>query len=120
MINYITAPFKWFFKLEAASGLVLLIAAVIALILSNTNLNDLYFNVLIGRAISPVCLIIFSGDKYDRLGKAKSLLDQGVITKEEFQAEKSRILEDLPGGSNFHRHLILCHLLHHQQLPFLQ
>ena len=42
MIIYITAPFKWFFKLEAASGLVLLIAAVIALILSNTNLKEFY------------------------------------------------------------------------------
>ena len=42
MINYIIAPFKWFFKLEAASGLVLLIAAVIALILSNTNLSNYY------------------------------------------------------------------------------
>ena len=46
MINYITAPFKWFFKLEAASGLVLLIAAVIALILSNTNLSEFYFGIL--------------------------------------------------------------------------
>ncbi len=46
MINYITVPFKWFFKLEAASGLVLLIAALIALILSNTNLSDYYFNIL--------------------------------------------------------------------------
>ena len=46
MINYITTPFKWFFKLEAASGLLLLIAAVIALILSNTNLSHYYFSVL--------------------------------------------------------------------------
>jgi len=46
MINYITAPFKWFFKLEAASGLVLLLAAIIALILSNTELSDLYFGIL--------------------------------------------------------------------------
>jgi len=46
MINYITAPFKWFFKLEAASGLLLLIAAIIALILSNTNLSNYYFNIL--------------------------------------------------------------------------
>ena len=46
MINYITAPFKWFFKLEAASGLILLIAAIIALILSNTNFSDLYFSIL--------------------------------------------------------------------------
>ena len=46
MINYITAPFSWFFKLEAASGLVLLIAAVIALILSNTNLSNYYFDIL--------------------------------------------------------------------------
>ena len=28
MINYISKPFKWFFKLEAASGLVLLFAAI--------------------------------------------------------------------------------------------
>ena len=46
MINYITAPFKWFFKLEAASGLVLLIAAVIALILSNSYLSENYFDTL--------------------------------------------------------------------------
>ena len=46
MIYYITAPFKWFFKLEAASGLMLLIAAIIALILSNTNLSNFYFDIL--------------------------------------------------------------------------
>ena len=46
MINYISAPFKWFFKLEAASGLILLIAAIIALILSNSNLSAYYFNIL--------------------------------------------------------------------------
>ncbi len=46
MINFITAPFRWFFKLEAASGLVLLLAAIVALILSNTNFSDLYFGVL--------------------------------------------------------------------------
>jgi len=46
MINYITAPFRWFFKLEAASGLVLLLAAIVALILSNTNFSDLYFKIL--------------------------------------------------------------------------
>ena len=46
MINYITAPFKWFFKLEAASGLILLIAAVIALIISNSDLSENYFNLL--------------------------------------------------------------------------
>ena len=46
MIYHITAPFKWFFKLEAASGLVLIIAAIIALILSNTNLSSFYFSIL--------------------------------------------------------------------------
>jgi len=46
MISYITAPFKWFFKLEAASGLVLLVAAIIALIVSNTNFSYLYFDIL--------------------------------------------------------------------------
>ena len=46
MINYFNAPFKWFFKLEAASGLLLLIAAALALIISNTNLSVYYFNIL--------------------------------------------------------------------------
>ena len=46
MINYITAPFRWFFKLEAASGLLLLIAAIIALVLSNSNFSEYYFKIL--------------------------------------------------------------------------
>ena len=46
MINYITSPFKWFFKLEAASGLLLLFTAIIALILSNSNFSEDYFNIL--------------------------------------------------------------------------
>ena len=46
MIQIITKPFKWFFKLEAASGLVLLFAAVVALIISNSDLSDLYFTTL--------------------------------------------------------------------------
>ena len=46
MINYISKPFKWFFKLEAASGLVLLFAAIIALYISNSNLAELYFSTL--------------------------------------------------------------------------
>ena len=46
MINYISKPFKWFFKLEAASGLVLLFAAIIALIISNSNLSTIYFSTL--------------------------------------------------------------------------
>jgi len=46
MINYISKPFRWFFKLEAASGLVLLFAAIIALIISNSDLAELYFTTL--------------------------------------------------------------------------
>ena len=46
MIRTITKPFKWFFKLEAASGLTLLFAAILALFISNSNLSDLYFNTL--------------------------------------------------------------------------
>ncbi len=46
MIQIITKPFKYFFKLEAASGLVLLFAAVLALIISNSNLSELYFSTL--------------------------------------------------------------------------
>ena len=46
MIKNLSKPFKWFFKLEAASGLMLLIAAIIALIISNSVLSDYYFNTL--------------------------------------------------------------------------
>jgi len=46
MIRTLSKPFKWFFQLEAASGLVLLIAAIIALVISNSNYSELYFNTL--------------------------------------------------------------------------
>ena len=46
MIKTLSKPFKWFFQLEAASGLVLLIAAIIALIISNSNFSELYFHTL--------------------------------------------------------------------------
>ena len=46
MIHSVTQPFKWFFKLEAASGLVLLFSAIIALVISNSELSYLYFNTL--------------------------------------------------------------------------
>jgi Na+:H+ antiporter, NhaA family len=46
MINYIATPFKWFFKLEAASGLVLVLSAVLALYLSNSIFSDNYFSLL--------------------------------------------------------------------------
>ena len=46
MINYITALFNWFFKLESSGGLVLLIGAAIALLLSNSDLSEYYFKVL--------------------------------------------------------------------------
>ena len=46
MIRNLSKPFKWFFKLEAASGLVLLLAAIIALTISNSNFSELYFSTL--------------------------------------------------------------------------
>ena len=46
MIKTLSKPFKWFFKLEAASGLVLLFAAIIALVISNSDLAELYFSTL--------------------------------------------------------------------------
>ena len=46
MINYISGPFKWFFKLEAASGLLLLISAIIALYVSNSSFSNFYFQSL--------------------------------------------------------------------------
>ena len=46
MINYISSAFRWFFKLEAASGLLLLLSAILALIVSNSYLSYLYFDTL--------------------------------------------------------------------------
>ena len=46
MIQQITKPFKYFFRLEAASGLILLFAAILALIISNGSLSSLYFSTL--------------------------------------------------------------------------
>ena len=65
MIQHITKPFRYFFKLEAVlSGLVLLFAAVLALIISNGNLSELYFSTL---------------DKYLTLGTAKFGLKLSVL-----------------------------------------
>jgi NhaA family Na+:H+ antiporter len=46
MIQNISKSFKWFFKLEAASGLILLIAAILALLISNSHLSEFYFDTL--------------------------------------------------------------------------
>ena len=46
MIQHISKPFKWFVKLEAASGLILLIAAIVALVISNSDLSEFYFQTL--------------------------------------------------------------------------
>ena len=46
MISVLTKPFKYFFKLESASGLVLLFAAAIALIISNSDYDTIYFGTL--------------------------------------------------------------------------
>ncbi len=46
MIIRITKAFKWFFKLESASGLLLLFSAVIALFWSNSSYAENYFSIL--------------------------------------------------------------------------
>ncbi len=46
MLKYISSPFRWFFKLEAASGLILLISAIVALIISNSSYSKIYFDTL--------------------------------------------------------------------------
>ena len=46
MINYITSPFNRFFKLESASGLVLLLSAIVALFWSNSLYSNSYFDLL--------------------------------------------------------------------------
>ena len=39
MIQNLSKPFRWFFKLEASSGLILLFSAIVALIISNSELS---------------------------------------------------------------------------------
>jgi NhaA family Na+:H+ antiporter len=46
MIQHITKPFKYFFKLESSSGFVLLFAAILALIISNGSYSEDYFSIL--------------------------------------------------------------------------
>ena len=46
MIQQITKPFKYFFKLESSSGFVLLFAAILALFISNGDYGNQYFNIL--------------------------------------------------------------------------
>ena len=46
MLRYLSSPFKWFFKLEAASGLILLISAIFALFISNSSYSSIYFETL--------------------------------------------------------------------------
>jgi hypothetical protein len=46
MIKTLSKPFKWFFQLEAASGLILLIAAIVALYISNSVFSEFYFSSL--------------------------------------------------------------------------
>ena len=46
MLKYLASPFKWFFKLEASSGLILLVSAIFALIISNSSISSLYFETL--------------------------------------------------------------------------
>ena len=46
MIQQITKPFKEFFQLEASSGIMLLIAAILALVISNGSYSDEYFSIL--------------------------------------------------------------------------
>ena len=72
MINYISKPFKWFFKLEAASGLILLFAAIIALIVSNSDLSSLYF--------STLNKYLFIG--INDFGLPQSLIDYSAIKKD--------------------------------------
>ncbi len=46
MIQNITKPFKDFFRLEASSGIMLLLAAILALVISNGSYSDEYFSIL--------------------------------------------------------------------------
>ena len=46
MIQQITKPFREFFKLEASSGIMLLLAAILALVISNGSYSEEYFLIL--------------------------------------------------------------------------
>ena len=38
-------------------------------------------------------VIVSQDDKYDKLAKLKKLLDENIITQEEFESEKSKLLQ---------------------------
>ena len=83
MIQYISKPFKWFFKLEAASGLVLLIAAILALFISNSDLSEI--------VKSDLILLNFDGAELDsgtviEFLFAKALDIPAVILRSDFRA----------------------------------
>ena len=44
--NYIANPFERFFKKETSSGILLLAATVIALLIANTGFYDIYYDIL--------------------------------------------------------------------------
>ena len=46
MIQHLTKPFKYFFKLESSSGFILLFAAILALFISNGSVSEQYFSIL--------------------------------------------------------------------------
>ena len=70
MINYLSKPFRWFFKLEAASGLILLIAAILALVISNSNYSEFYF--------SSLEKYLFNVVKYNS-AKSELLMNNAII-----------------------------------------
>ena len=41
---------------------------------------------------APITAPVSSEDKYDQLRKIKKLYDEGILTEEEFTAEKKKIL----------------------------
>jgi hypothetical protein len=75
-------------------ALIVLVCVVISTMRRSRDLTDLHIEQAKkqGGASQPPPPMLPKEDKYDRLIKLKKLLDEGVLTKEEFDREREKIL----------------------------
>ena len=88
MIQHITKPFKYFFKLEAASGLVLLFAAILALIISNGDFSEYYFSTLekyiMGKVIE-IGIAKNKGNSIESINVVEVVKGKGLVNDRHFK-----------------------------------
>jgi len=74
-------------------ALIILVCVVISTMRRSRDLTDIHIEQAKKQAsASPPPPMLPKEDKYDRLIKLKKLLDEGVLTQEEFDREREKIL----------------------------